>query len=157
LVLAGGLLAGAVVVVGVPPDVTMAQGPEVVKISIYPAGMMVIKGPDERFHDAFVPSSFIVHAGVPVQLTFINYDDSPHTLTAPDLDLNITIDPGTDVPWGSGHSPVTTTYTFTPEKKGQFRWFNSTPCDTDAGGWAMDNGFEGPGREGYMAGFLEVI
>lgn len=118
-------------------------------------GDLGIKGPDGKAHDAIVPSSFVVKAGVPVQLTAINYDDGSHTMTAPDLGLNLTINPGKAA--GDAVQPVTTTATFTASKKGIFHWFCTMACDDAAGGWAMTAGYGGQSQDGFMAGSIVVI
>lgn len=114
-----------------------------------------IKGPDGKSHDAFVPSSIVVKAGQPVTLTIVNYDESPHSITATGLGIALQIKPGQEV--GEKVQPVTTTVTFTAKKKGVFRWFCATPCDMKAGMWAMGQGYGGPGKEGFMAGNIVVI
>jgi len=126
------------------------------KITIYIfRGIQGIKGPDGKGHDAFVPSSFVVKTGVPITLEFINWDEGAHTLTAPDMGLNIMIKGGKEV--GGKVEPVTTTYTLTPAKKGTYRWYCALTCDAGGGGWAMQQGWSGPSKEGYMAGFIVVL
>ena len=68
-----------------------------------------LTGPDGKGHDSFVPSSFVVKAGSPVRLQVINYDTGAHTVTAPDLGLNLQVNPGTKA--GGKTTPVTTTTT----------------------------------------------
>jgi len=113
-----------------------------------------LTGPDGKGHDSFVPSSFVVKAGSPVRLQVINYDTGAHTVTAPDLGLNLQVNPGTKA--GGKTTPVTTTTTFTPAKTGTYRWFCGLQCDGPSH-WAMDAGYAGPGKEGYMAGFIVVM
>ena len=62
-------------------------------------------------------------------------------MIAPDLGLHIVVNAGLDLPNGNTAAEVTT-YTFTPTKKGTFRWFCAVPCDA----WAMEAGPAGPGR-----------
>lgn len=115
-------------------------------------------GPDGKHHDTFLPSSFVLKAGAPVQITFINYDDMIHTFTSSKLGLNVNIKAGTHVQGSDGVTPVETTITFTPVDKGQFRWNCNFPCDKGAGkGWAMKSNFDGRGADGFMAGYVEVI
>lgn len=118
-------------------------------------GAQGIQGPDGKGHDAFVPSSFAVKAGAPVHLTVINYDEGAHTITSDALGLNILIKPGKEV--GKTVQPVTTEASFTPSKKGTFRWYCATDCDGGGGGWAMKQGYAGKAKEGYMAGFIVVL
>ncbi|HEV2359123.1 MAG TPA: hypothetical protein VGZ23_16140 [bacterium] len=153
-----GLFAGVLLLAGVAPAATPAPAPTVqeVKVYLFPDSSQMIKGPDGRTHDAFVPYSFVLHAGTPVRFTIINYDDMPHTMTAPDLDLNIMLKPGLDLSNGN-ITPGITTYTFTPSKKGTFRWSCVIPCDTGNAGWAMAVEGAGLGRIGYQAGYIDVI
>ena len=115
-------------------------------------------GPDKLHHDSFIPASFVLKAGEQVQLTIINYDDVPHSITAPGLSLNIVVKPGKDVAGSDQVTPTTTTFTFTPTKKGQFRWHCMFPCDTGTGkGVAMKASYDGQDADGFMAGYIEVI
>ena len=133
--------------------------PEVQHLTIYVmADEMGLVGPDKLHHDSFIPSSFVVKAGQPVELTIINYDDTNHSLTAPGLGLNVMVKPGKDVAGSDQVNPTTTTYTFTPTKKGQFRWHCIFPCDTGTGkGVAMKSSYDGQDADGFMAGYIEVI
>ena len=60
-------------------------------------------------------------------------------------------------PVGATVRPVTTTATFTPAKKGVYRWFCSLPCYKRQAMWAMSRGYSGPSQEGFMAGSIVVI
>jgi plastocyanin len=146
---AGGL--GKVLVNG--PARAFAAGQEVT-LYVF-RGVQGIKGPDGKGHDAFVPSSFVVKAGAPVHLTIINYDEGAHTITSKELGLNIIIKGGKEV--GNTVEPVTTTASFTPSKRGTYRWYCALACDAGGGGWAMEQGYAGPSKEGYMAGFIVVL
>lgn len=128
-----------------------AQTVRNVVVHVYSDGSQMIQGPDGKYHDVFIPSSFVLRAGEPVRLTFVNYDDGRHTFTAPDLGLNIQIKPGLDLSNGNV-APTVTTYTFTPSRKGTFRWFCAYKCDP----WTMVPGVSGPSREFYMAGYITV-
>jgi plastocyanin len=127
-----------------------------------------VPGADGKGHDTFVPSTFAVKVGVPVQVTVVNYDEGSHSIVSPELGLNVTIKPGiepkeakskesTAEDIGEGVKPTTTTFTFTPTKAGVFRWFCSLPCDAGQHGWAMQMGYSGPSKEGSMAGFIVVL
>ncbi len=118
-------------------------------------GEQGIVGPDGKNHDAFVPSSFVVKAGIPVQLTVINNDEGPHTITAPGLNLNIIVNPGTVQ--GDDVLPVTTTATFTAAKAGVYRWSCAMTCDGGGANWDMTQGFGGPSQDGFMAGNIMVV
>jgi heme/copper-type cytochrome/quinol oxidase subunit 2 len=133
--------------------------PKVNHLTIYVmADDMGLVGPDGQHHDSIIPSSFVLKAGEKVELTIINYDDMMHSITAPGLNLNVMIKPGKDVAGSDQVTPVTTSYTFTPAKKGQFRWHCIIPCDKGNGkGWAMKSGFDGHDEDGFMAGYIEVI
>jgi heme/copper-type cytochrome/quinol oxidase subunit 2 len=136
-----------------------AGQPAVQNLTIYvmPDDLGLV-GPDKLHHDSFIPASFVLKAGEQVQLTVINYDDVPHSITAPGLGLNLVVKPGTDVAGSDQVTPVTTTFTFTPTKKGQFRWHCMFPCDTGTGkGVAMKSSFDGQDADGFMAGYIEVI
>ena len=114
-----------------------------------------IKGPDGKPHDVMVPSSFVVKAGAPVTLTVVNYDEGPHTITAPELGLNATVKAGNEVSPGKVE-PVTTVISFTPAKKGVYRWYCALPCDEKHGAWDMQQGYGGPDKDGFMAGYIVV-
>jgi heme/copper-type cytochrome/quinol oxidase subunit 2 len=118
-------------------------------------GGLGFTGPDKAHHDTVVPSSFVLRRGVPVTVTVINLDDMRHSITAPRLGVNIIVKPGRDR--GSGAvAPSTTTYRFTPVKSGEFRWFCVFPCDMPHH-WAMSASFDGPDRDGFMAGVIRVL
>lgn len=112
-------------------------------------------GPDGRHHDTIVPSSFVLHKGVPVTLTVINLDDMRHSITAPGLGINVVIKTGVDRRDGTV-APSTTIFTFTPGKAGEFRWFCVFPCDMPTH-WAMSPTYDGAGRDGFMAGVIRVL
>lgn len=110
----------------------------------------VIQGPDGQGHDVFVPANFVVTAGTTVELKVINYDDMQHTITAPDLNLNLIVKPGEDN--GSDVTPVTSEFSLTLTKPGTYRWYCDAKCDP----WSMSDGYSGKGQEGFMAGFIVV-
>ncbi len=151
-------LVGAVVAAAGSASAQQSQ-PEVQHLTIYVmADEMGLVGADKLHHDSFIPSSFVVKAGQPVELTIVNYDDTNHSLTAPDLGLNIMVKPGKDVAGTDQVTPTATTYKFTPTKKGQFRWHCIFPCDSGSGkGMAMKSTFDGQDADGFMAGYIEVI
>lgn len=101
-------------------------------------------GPDGKLHDAFTPGDFTIGSSSPVELTIYNFDDGTHTLTAPDLGVNMQIS-------GSKQkgAPSVTTYTFTPNKKGTFKWICADRCDGQNGQWAMV-------QDNYMIGSITV-
>ena len=98
------------------------------------------RGPDGAWHDAFLPADFSVKAGQSVTITVSNYDNSPHSFTAPSLGLDQRI------PGGSEKAPHTITFTFkAPSQPGSYEWWCSLPCDP----WAMTH-------NGYMRGYITV-
>ncbi len=147
---AGGL--GAVLAAGSFKPATGAEQ----SITMYVfRGVQGILGPDGKGHDTIVPTNFVVKAGIPVNLEIINYDEGAHTITCKSLGLDIQIKGGHEV--GNTVQPVTTKASFTPSKKGTFRWYCALTCDAGGHGWAMEQGYAGPGKEGYMAGFIVVM
>ena len=97
------------------------------------------KGPDGKWHDAFLPADFSVARGARVKVTILNYDDSPHSFTSPGLHLNEL------VPGAKGKTPGRITFTLTAKKAGKYAWWCNQPCDP----WAM-------AHDGYMRGFVTV-
>jgi len=98
------------------------------------------KGPDGKWHDAFLPADFTVKAGQRVTLTFTNYDDMMHSFNAAQLGVNVMI------PAGKPGKPGTAAVTFTaPSRPGAYLWICAMPCDP----WAMSH-------DGYMRGYVTV-
>jgi plastocyanin len=98
------------------------------------------KGPEGKWHDAYLPADFSVKAGATVHVTVSNYDEAPHSFNAPDLGANAMIAAGSE------SKPTKTTFTFhAPQKAGRYAWFCAMPCDP----WAM-------ARNGYMKGYVTV-
>ena len=98
------------------------------------------KGPDGKWHDAFLPADVTVKAGQRVTLTFTNYDDMMHSFNAAQLGVNVMI------PGAKAGKPGTATVTFTaPRKAGAYLWICAMPCDP----WAMSH-------DGYMRGYVTV-
>lgn len=112
-----------------------------ISLKVLPGGK---KGPDGKMHDAFAPADFTLKEETPVRITIYNYDNMPHSLTAPELGLNIQAAVAT-----ADGRPGVTTVTFTPTKAGDFHWFCTDPCDLENGGWAMN-------QDGYMQGTIHV-
>lgn len=131
-------------------------GEQRITVYVLPGGSgLGFTGPDKLHHDTVVPSSFVLRKGVPVVVTVINLDDMRHSITAPGLGVNIIIKPGSARRNGTV-TPSSTTYTFTPGKVGQFRWFCIFPCDMPQH-WAMSADYDGPDRDGFMAGIIRVL
>jgi plastocyanin len=92
-------------------------------------------GPDGKKHDAFTQTEFSVKVGQPLTLKIDNTDNAPHSITSPVAGVNIITQPGMH------------TYTLLVSKAGKFQWTCLVPCDSDAGGWAMQH-------PGYMSGYI---
>ncbi|HEV2281526.1 MAG TPA: cupredoxin domain-containing protein [bacterium] len=153
LAVAAGGLAGAALMAG--PFARMAAA-QTQKVTVYIfRGKTGILGPDKKGHDAFVPPNFVIKAGTPVTVDFINYDEGAHTLTSPKAKLDIQIKGGKEV--GNDVQPVTTSATFTIAQPGTYRWYCALTCDAGGHGWAMEQGYAGPSKEGYMAGFIVAM
>ncbi len=117
-----------------------SEGAEDVKLVVKSDEQKAKKGPDGNWHDAFLPANFSVEAGDTVHVTVYNYDDMPHSFTAPEMDVN------QKIAAGSEEKPSKTTFTFTaPTKSGSYEWFCALPCDP----WAMQH-------FGYMKGHVTV-
>ncbi len=143
-----------------PARAAPAQEPEQITVYVLP-GEAGFVGPDQKHHDTIAPSQFVLHRGVPVTFKIVNYDDGMHTIFAPDLDLSIGIEPAVkaEVAAANGeasNTPTTTTFTFTPAERGEFRWWCVAPCD-GPGHWAMSDDYDGPARDGFMAGKIKVL
>lgn len=120
------------------------------------AGVTGKPGPDGKVHDAFVPSDLVLQPGQRVTLTVINYDDGDHSITAPEINLNLVAKGGTYSADKTSFTPGKTTFTFTaPAKVGYYRWYCALPCDGPTH-FAMSKAFDGLGQDGYMAGYLVV-
>jgi hypothetical protein len=92
-------------------------------------------GPDGKQHDEFTKTEYAVKVGTPIDLKIDNTDDVEHSITSPQIGVNIIVKPGVH------------TYQLVVKEKGRFSWFCVIPCDTDANGWAMQHA-------GFMAGFI---
>lgn len=100
---------------------------------------------DGKWHDAYLPADFTVHAGARVMLTVYNYDNSPHSFIATSLSPTSVI--SETIPPGSASAPSKTAITFTaPAKAGAYAWWCSVPCDP----WSM-------AHSGYMRGVVTVV
>ena len=110
-------------------------------------------GPDGKLHDTFDPCNFTVYAGQLVDLTIISYDSGQHTFTSTSLGVNFVV-PASN----ATGAPSVSSFQFTEPSAGVYRWYCTSPCDTDAGGWAMMTGSDGqPCQIGYMGGFVTVL
>ena len=133
-------------------------------IYVFRSRQAIPGAPDGKNHDTVVPATFAVKVGTPVEVTVVNYDEMPHTITAPSLGLNAITTPGkafTTAPQGAGATellnkvtPGVTHFTFTVRTAGMYRWHCVLPCDDYAGNWAMGTSASGPGQLGFMAGYI---
>jgi plastocyanin len=145
----------AVSMLGVPSSSRAAADSDQLTMYVFSGGEKIV-GPDGKPHDTVVPANFVVHAGQAFTITVINYDESPHSITSPDAKVNFTMKAGV-MGKGGKITPTTSTFTFTPTTKGVYRWYCVYPCDKGHGMWAMGQGYGGPGKEGFMAGYIIVI
>lgn len=92
-------------------------------------------GPDGKKHDVFTKTEFAVKTGQKLDLKIDNTDDVEHSITSPEIGVNIIVKPGVH------------TYELIVKEKGRFSWFCVIPCDSEANGWAMQHA-------GYMSGYI---
>ena len=144
-------VSGALAASSTAPATELAKTPVAISMTVLTDESGGLKGPDGERHDTMIPANLVLHKGVPVTISVANYDDMPHTITAPGLKLNVVIKPGKEV--DGKMVPTTTTFSFTPSAAGEFRWHCITPCDP----WTMVKTFDGPDRDGFMAGYFVVL
>jgi hypothetical protein len=126
------------------PQSSDSQAPQAfMDLAITGSGLKL--GSDGKTHDTFLPGNFTLEKGVPTQITIANFDEGPHTLTIPELNINIQI-PGQK----ADHVASITKAVVTASKSGTFEWMCNQPCDSKANGWAMT-------QEGYMRGKVTVV
>jgi phosphoribosylformylglycinamidine (FGAM) synthase PurS component len=106
--------------------------PEVIRLKIIPGGRL---GPDKIKHDYFTKTEYAVKVGQRLELKIDNTDEGEHSITSPEIGVNIIVKPGIH------------TYQIVVKEKGRFSWFCVIPCDDTANGWAMQHA-------GYMSGFI---
>ena len=92
-------------------------------------------GPDGIKHDTFTKTEFATKVGQKLDLKIDNTDEGEHSITSPEIGVNIIVKPGVH------------TYEIVVKEKGRFSWFCVIPCDDTANGWAMQHA-------GYMAGYI---
>ncbi|HEY7836289.1 MAG TPA: hypothetical protein VIB59_02410 [Solirubrobacteraceae bacterium] len=93
------------------------------------------RGPDGAAHDTFTQTEYAVKVGQKLDLKIDNTDEGEHSITSPQIGVNIVVKPGIH------------TYEIVVKEKGRFSWFCVIPCDEDTNGWAMQHA-------GYMAGYI---
>lgn len=122
-----------------------AGKPESVKLTVKSDTEHGKRGSDGKWHDAFLPGNFTVHAGDTVTVTVSNYDNMMHSFTSSTLSASQLINQM--IPAGSAGSPSETTFKFTaPSKPGKYAWWCAVPCDP----WAM-------AHNGFMRGYVTVV
>jgi len=132
-------------------DNTANAAPQVIKY-VLDAPDQLAKDANGVEHDTFIAvTSTTVQVGRPVQIVVENYDSGDHGMFFADLGLNQVIK-GTQ----TDGQPQETTFSFTPTKAGQLRWYCPIPCDTEQQAWAMGPSAAGPGQDGFMAGYITV-
>jgi heme/copper-type cytochrome/quinol oxidase subunit 2 len=142
---------GALAATAAAAPAATAQAPVVIAMTVLTDDGGGLKGSDGKTHDTMIPANAILQKGVPVTLQVTSHDDMMHTITAPGLGLNVMVKPAKKV--NGQLVPTVTTVTFTPTKTGQFRWHCLGGCDP----WTMQAGFDGPDRDGFMAGYFVVL
>lgn len=124
--------AGAAATSAAPSGKSSAIPPKVIGLKIVAGGKL---GPDKIKHDTFTKTEFAVAVGQKLDLRIDNTDEGEHSITSPQIGVNLVIKPGVH------------TYEIVVKEKGRFSWFCLIPCDDTANGWAMQHA-------GYMAGFI---
>jgi plastocyanin len=128
-----------------PASTAPAAKAEAVKLTIKSDDEHGRRGPDGKWHDAYLPANFTVHSGDKVTVTVYNYDTGSHTFTSPTLSAAGLINEM--IPAGTENAPHKTTFTFTaPSQTGKYLWWCAMPCDP----WAMTH-------IGYMRGYVTVV
>ena len=105
---------------------------KVISLKVVPLGKL---GPDNNKHDTFTQTEFAVKVGQKLDLQIDNTDEGEHSITSPQIGVNIVVKPGVH------------TYELVVKEKGRFSWFCVIPCDDKTNGWAMQHA-------GYMAGYI---
>ncbi len=107
---------------------------------------------DKLLHDAFAPTNITVYFGQTVNLTIVNFDQSPHSFTSKGypntLGVDVLISGASGIGW-----PTTTHVQFKPSAVGVYKWWCAIPCDD----YAMAASMHPPGLPGYMGGYMIVI
>jgi hypothetical protein len=149
------LLTGAVVALAAYAVVTATASstktaPKITQTMVIVGHSLGAKGSDGLRHDTTLGANFSVPQGARVTVTVYNYDEGPHTITAPKLGLNVTIPGAKNEEKGIASK---TTFTFVAEKAGKFLWVCKLPCDKGQGYWDMRNASK---KIGFMAGYITV-
>lgn len=148
-VLIGSLVAVAAYAVA-SATAARTNNPMVTQTMVIVGHSLGAKGADGLRHDTTLGANFTVQVGSKVTVTVYNYDEGPHTITAPKLGLNITVPGARDEENGV---PSSKTFTFTASKAGAFTWHCALPCDAGQKFWDMKNPTK---KIGFMAGTITV-
>jgi hypothetical protein len=105
---------------------------KLISLEVVAAGKL---GPDKIMHDTLTKTEFAVKVGQKLDLRIDNTDEGEHSITSPQIGVNVIIKPGVH------------TYEIVVREKGRFSWFCLIPCDDKGSGWAMQHA-------GYMSGFI---
>ncbi len=92
-------------------------------------------GLDGAKHDYLTQTEFAVKVGQKLELKIDNTDEGEHSITSPQIGVNIVIKPGVHI------------YELVVKENGRFSWFCVIPCDSNANGWAMQHA-------GFMSGYI---
>jgi len=111
---------------------TASLPPKAISLKVVAGGKL---GPDGIKHDTFTKTEFAVKVGQRLDLTIDNTDEGEHSITSPEIGVNVVVKPGVH------------TYQIVVKEKGRFSWFCVIPCDDEANGWAMQHA-------GYMSGYI---
>ncbi len=111
---------------------TSTLPPRTISLKVVPEGRL---GPDGKKHDYFTKTEFSGKVGQRIDLVIDNTDEGEHSITSPEIGVNIVVKPGVH------------TYQVVVHEKGRFSWFCVIPCDSNANGWAMQHA-------GYMGGYI---
>jgi hypothetical protein len=124
--------AGAAATSAATPGRPSALPPKLISLEVIPAGKL---GPDGIRHDTLTKAEFAVKVGQKLDLRINNTDEGEHSITSPQIGVNLVIKPGVH------------TYEIVVKERGRFSWFCLIPCDDKGNGWAMQHA-------GYMSGFI---
>lgn len=116
-------------------------------------------GTDNRPHDTIMPENITVFVGQEVDLTVINYDEGPHSITSTTLVTSSGTGIDLSIPGRTalGVPSVTNFPAFTPTQAGTYLWKCITPCDAGQGYWAMGGPSGTNPVPGFMAGYMIVL
>ena len=140
----------AYTVVSASASTSKSSGKKVTQTMVIVGHSLGAKASDGLRHDTTLGASFSVPRGSRVTVTVYNYDEGPHTITAPKLGLNVTIPGAKNEEKGIASKK---TFTFVANKTGKFLWHCTLPCDAGQSYWDMKS----PSKKiGFMAGYFTI-